>query len=202
VAIDWQADFSRRSLGEEFAHHGSMLAPNEDPPESQGSFDAVVHDFTTGPPREKVDAVINVQSFQGLVQSDFHNAAQSHYSALRPGGQTILDMLNVQGDLQNQIEEVLLSIGFYIPFHKAERWYREKLAASGIVHVMALGIPRIPYWNQYDEKDFERRREEDQKTLDSFRDEYEARQKAEAPESQAILKDGVTRVAHVVVNTG
>ena len=77
--------------------------------------------------------------------------------------------MNVQGDRRNLIEESLLATGFYIPFQKSERWYRQQLDATGIVYGMVLGRPRIPAHNQYPPGRFSEFAERDQMILDSFR---------------------------------
>ncbi|MCA9716652.1 MAG: class I SAM-dependent methyltransferase [Myxococcales bacterium] len=171
-------------------------------PERPGSFEARVHDFTEGPPARERDLVINARAFQGLSPDAMNRAARSHHDALRAGGHAIFDTNNVQGERRTAIEDALIGAGFYIPGNASERWYRERLAETGIVHIMILGRPRIPGRGQYPEDEFEQRAREDQAILDRFTDEYRARCAAENDEVQRVLNERARRVAIVVYNTG
>ena len=79
------------------------------------------------------------------------------YEALKPGVHAIFDTQNVQGEHRNQIEDSLLDAGFYIPFSKSERWYREQLNSTGVLYVIVLGRPVIPQWGQYGDDDWSKR---------------------------------------------
>ena len=170
--------------------------------QSAGRVTVIEHDFTHGAPDGTFDLVINCRAFQGLSASAMVAAARNFYTALRPGGDCIIDTMNVQGNRRNLIEDSLLAGGFYIPFQKSERWYREQLEATGIVYAMVLGRPLIPARNQYPPEDFRELAERDQQILDSFRAEYERRQEDESDEVNAMSDDPRAIVAHVVYATG
>lgn len=167
-----------------------------------GTLAVAEHDFTLGPPDGTFDVVINCNAFQGLSSDAMVAAAEHFYATLRPGGACIIETLNVQGDRRNLIEESLMAAGFYIPFQKSERWYREQLDATGIVYGMVLGRPHIPAQDQYPPQHFSEFAERDQKILDSLRVEYERRCQGEAADVNARTNDLATIVAHVVYATG
>ena len=129
-------------------------------------------------------------------------AAKHFYVALRPGGACIVDTINVQGSRRNLIEDSLIAGGFYVPFQRSERWYREQLDATGIVYEIVLDRPLIPRRGQYPAEQFREFAKRDQEILDSLRVEYERRQQEEADEVNATTKDSTTIVAHVVYSTG
>jgi hypothetical protein len=129
-------------------------------------------------------------------------AAGHFYAALRPGGACIIDTMNVQGQDRNLLEDSLIAAGFYIPFQKSERWYRQQLESTGIVYGMVLGRPHIPAWGQYPPEHFTEFAGRDQQILDSFHVEYERRLQDETAEVNAIVNDRATIVAHVVYATG
>ena len=167
-----------------------------------GTLAVAEHDFTQGPADGRFDVVINCRAFQGLSSSAMVEAAKHFYAALRPGGACIIDTMNVQGDRRNLIEDSLLAAGFYIPFQKSERWYREQLDATGIVYGMVLGRPRIRGGNQYPPEHFREFAERDQQILESFRVEYERRCEDEVTEVDARTSDPTAIVAGVVYATG
>src|SRR5262249_15290869 len=146
--------------------------------------------------------VINCRAFQGLSTDAMRAAARHFGAALRPGGACIIDTMNVQGQLRNRIEDSLIAAGFYMPFQKSERWYREQLDGTGIVYGMVLGRPHIPARDQYPPGHFSEFAERDQQILDSLRSEYEKRHQDEEAEVSAIVNNPATIVAHVVYATG
>ena len=89
------------------------------------------------------DVVLNVRAFQGLSRDDMPLVAAGHCAALRAGGWAIFETMNVQGEARNQLETVLLNAGFFLPLYDTERWYRAKLKATGIDHVMILSLIHI-----------------------------------------------------------
>src|SRR5262249_1338288 len=93
----------------------------------RGAFAVAEHDFTQGAPDGEFDVVINCRGFQGLSSGAMRAAAGHFHAALRPGGASIIDTMNVQGDDRNLIEDSLMAAGFFIPFQKSERWYRQQL---------------------------------------------------------------------------
>jgi len=130
-------------------------------------------------------------------------AAGHFYAALRPGGACILDTMNVQDShRRNLIEDSLIAAGFFVPFQKSERWYRQQLDSTGIVYAMVLGRPHIPARRQYPPERFGEFAERDQKILDSFRGEYERRLQDETAAVNTICSNPTSRVAHVVYATG
>ena len=169
---------------------------------SQGALVVAEHDFVLNPVDEKFDVVINSLAYQGLSPHGMITAARHFYTALRPGGACVIDTINVQGNRRNLIEDCLIAAGFFIPFQKAERWYREQLNATGIQYVMVLDHPRIPIGGQYPSNRFNEFAERDQKILDGLRAEYESRYKDEAAEVKERTEDPMTMVAHVVYATG
>jgi hypothetical protein len=167
-----------------------------------GTFAVAERDFTQDTPDGEFDVVINCRAFQGLSSSAMGAAAAHFYAALRPGGASIIDTMNVQGIDRNLIEDSLIGAGFYIPFQKSERWYRQQLDSTGIVYRMVLGRPHIPARDQYPPKHFSELAKRDQQILDSFRVEYERKQQDEADEVSAMVNNPKTVVAHVVYPTG
>ncbi|MEH1940399.1 MAG: class I SAM-dependent methyltransferase [Nostoc sp.] len=162
----------------------------------------LVHDFREPLDEYDFDVILNIKAYQGLPTTSMKQAATTFYKALKTGGYAIFDTQNVQGDYRNQIEDSLLDVGFYIPFHKSERWYREQLNSTGIVYVMVLGGPLIPQWGQYGDDDWNTRASQDQEILYSFYSEYQKQREQESKEVQEILKGKQTKIAHVVYNTG
>ena len=170
--------------------------------DTPGTFIVAEHDFTQGPPSQQFDVVINCRAFQGLSGSAMHAAAANFYAALRPGGAAIIDTMNVQGDARNWIEDSLSAAGFYVPFQRSDRWYRQQLDGTGILYGMLLGRPRIPYRNQYPPNEFAECARRDQEILDSFSNEYVRRRQDEAAQVEAMMSNPTTVVAHVVYSTG
>jgi hypothetical protein len=180
----------------------AFLKETESAKKPNGTFVVAEHDFTQALPEGEFDVVINCRAFQGLSPPAMRAAAGHFYTALRPGGACILDTMNVQSQAQNLLEDSLIAAGFYIPFQKSERWYREQLEGTGIVYGIILGCPRIPAWGQYPPEYFTEFAERDQQILDSFHAEYQRRLQEETAEVNAIVNDRVTLVAHVVYATG
>jgi SAM-dependent methyltransferase len=167
-----------------------------------GTFAVAKHDFSRDAPPSTFDVVINRRAFQGLAAAGMLAAARCFISALRPGGALVLDTINVQGKLRDVIEDSLCAAGFFIPFRESERWYRDRLEATGIVYAMVLGRPMIPQWNQYPKRERQELEARDRKILASFADEYQRRREDEAADVKAALEDPTTVAAHVVYSTG
>ena len=178
------------------------FAKSNAPIKQPGSFTVAQQDFRTCRPPGVFDVVINCRAFQGLPPSDMSTAAKQFFAALRPGGAAIVDTINVQGKLRDHIEDSLLSAGFFLPFHLSERWYRNQLENTGIVYEMVLGRPLVPYRGQCPTERFDEYRARDEKTLSSFRGEYEARLAAEKPSVEKALDSPDTIVAYAVYPTG
>ena len=169
----------------------------------RGTFAVADQDFTRDTPDGKFDVVINCRAFQGLSSGAMLAAAAHFHAALRPGGAAIIDTMNVQGNRRNLIEDSLITAGFYIPFQKSERWYRQRLDSTGIIYAMVLNRPRIPCdEGQYPKAQFQELAERDQQILDSFEAEYEHRRQEEEAEVNTIVNDPKTVVALVVYSTG
>jgi SAM-dependent methyltransferase len=200
-AITWQERLSKRPPARVVSDWEAFTRNNELVP-APGEFRAVVHDFTRAGLGGPFDVVINSRAYSQLEPDAQARAARHFAESLRPGGHLVIDVLNVQGAGRSTLEDNLLGAGFFIPGHDAERWYRDRLDATGIVYAMVLGSPVIPQWDQYPAHEDQARREQDQAMLDSFRAEYEARIEAAVPEARRRLDDGVTKIAHVVYSTG
>ncbi len=189
---------SRLNTAEIAAQH---LPPDRLPP-APGQLHLAVHDFREPFVEDGFDCVYNIKSFQGLPPDSMKRAARSHYEALKPGRQAIFSTINVQGPLRDALEETLLEAGFYIPYHQADRWFRQAVARVGAPHAFILGRPRLGHrrwargwlghlvWKL------------DNWRASRYRTAYEARREAEAPSVEAILADGQTKVARVIYNTG
>ncbi len=172
-------------------------------PQAGGSFDVAEQDFTTTAPAGIFDVVLNCRAFQGLSNEAKRAAAQRFYAALRPGGAAIIDTINVQGTAaRNEIEDSLEEAGFYIPFSMTERCYREQLDGTGISYGMVLGRPRVQFNRNNSVRGSMAQWERDQNVLDSFMEEYKARQAEEAPLVQEICAKPETIVAHVIYPMG
>jgi len=194
-------DFSSVAVRYQQRRAAAFLKENESA-KVQGAFAVAEHDFTQAAPDGEFDVVINCRAFQGLSSGAMRAAAGHFYASLRAGGACIIDTMNVQGLDRNLIEDSLIAAGFYIPFQKSERWYRQELDSTGIVYGMVLGRPHIPARDQYSPEHFSELAKRDQQILDSFRVEYETRRQDEATEVHAIVNDPATIVAHVVYATG
>ncbi len=168
-----------------------------------GSLEVVEQDFTTAAPDGRFDVVLNRCAFQGLSPQAKRRAAQRFFTALRPGGAAIIDTMNVHGSgARNEIEDSLAEAGFYLPFSATERWYREQLDSTGIAYGMLMGRPRVRYNRNNSGKGSMAQWERDQSILDSFQEEYKARQAQEEPAVRENCNKPETIVAHVVYPTG
>jgi 2-polyprenyl-3-methyl-5-hydroxy-6-metoxy-1,4-benzoquinol methylase len=190
VAVRYQECLAAAFLKE----HGSSTV--------QGTFSVAEHDFTQDTLDGEFDVVINCRAFQGLSSDGMRAAAGHFHAALRPGGAAIIDTMNVQGNHRNLIEDSLIAGGFYLPFQKSGRWYRQQLDSTGIVYWMVLGRPHIPNADQYPPQHFSELATRDQQILDSFQAEYERRCEDESAEVNAMVDNPATIVAHVVYATG
>lgn len=130
-------------------------------------------------------------------------AAQTHATALRPGGIAFFDMMNVQGELREQLENTLVDAGFYVPLVNLNRWYRTALADTGIPHVFVLGTPMIPqrddmpYPHEWGSPEFER----DVAILRDITMEYQSRMEAEYDQERAAITPQ-TKHAQIIYSTG
>lgn len=170
--------------------------------EVKGNFEVAEHDFLLGPPAADFAAVYNCRAFQGLSDAAMSAAANTFYAALRPGAVCVMETMNVQGATRIAIEDRLIAVGFYLPYHKADRWYQTQLASTGIHYAMIMGKPRIPYDNQYPRERFETYRERDEKILDSFWKEYERRRREEAAEVETTIRNPATKWVQFIMGTG
>jgi len=154
-------------------------------------------------PNSIFDVVLNCRAFQGLSSQAKRVAAKRFLGALRPGGAAIIDTMNVQGSgARNEIEDSLAEAGFYLPFSATKRWYREQLDGTGISYAMVLGRPRVQYNRNNSVKNSMAQWERDQTILDSFIEEYKARQTQEEADVKENCDKPETRVAYVVYPTG
>lgn len=168
-----------------------------------GSLVAEIHDFRTSFGHEKVDAIFNIKSIQGLPHPSMRAAIQSHFVAVRPGGVAFFDTMNVQGKRRDQLEDALADAGFYVPLHALNRWYRKALADTGIPHMFVLGTPMIP---QRDDYPYPHKRgspeyNRDVQILRDLTAEYSARMQAEYEKEQQTV-DETTKHAEVIYSTG
>jgi len=194
-------DFSSVAVRYQQQQAAAFLTENE-AGTLNATFDVAEQDFTHEAPEGTFDVVINCRAFQGLSSSAMRAAAVHFYAALRPGGAAILDTINVQGSGRREMEDSLMTAGFYIPFQKSESWYRQRLESTGIVYGMVMGRPRIPNWGQYPAEEFSELAGRDQQIIDSFTAEYERRRQEESDEVKATIDNPKTIVAHVVYATG
>lgn len=200
-AIEWQQRLAEKPPARISRGWRSFTERNQLVP-APGQFRAMVQDFTTDHPDGPFDVVISCRAYSQLEPDAQQRTARQFEKSLRPAGQLIVDTLNVQGQGRNLLEDSLLDAGFFIPGHEAERWYRDRLDATGIVYALVLGRPRIPHRDQYPPHQREACKRRDQATLDAFAAEYEARIEAAVPEAKRRLEDGATKVAHVLYATG
>jgi SAM-dependent methyltransferase len=200
-AIEWQERLAARPPSRVTRGWRSFTRSNDLVP-APGRFRAIVQDFTVERPEGPFDVVINCRACSQLEPDAQRRAAHSFATSLRPAGHLVVDTLNVPGPGRNLLEDNLLAAGFFIPGRDAERWYRDRLEATGIIYALVLGRPHIPLRDQYPPHEFEARKKQDQATLDSFGAEYQARLDAAVPEARRRLEDGVTRIAHVIYSTG
>jgi len=166
-----------------------------------GVLHAAVHDFRAPYLTDEFDVVFNVKSFQNLPDSSMLAAARSHWLALRAGCSAFFDTMNVQGDRRDQIENILVDAGFFVPLHKLNQWYRRELAATGIPHAFVLGAPMIPVIDEYPHAHGSRQRERDSEVLQAIASKYGERRQAEWDAEQAVV-DRSRKTAHVIYTTG
>ena len=173
----------------------------ENGPVKTGCLTSQIHDFRTSFGDNKVDAIFNVKSFQGLPQASMEAASNTHFAALRPGGVAFFDTMNVQGEGRDQLEDALAEAGFYIPIRNLNKWYRKKLAETGIPHAFILGIPVIPQHHDYPHKHGSAEYERDHEILRALTVEYKSLQEEEYKREQEFV-DETTKHAHLVYSTG
>jgi SAM-dependent methyltransferase len=164
-----------------------------------GALEVAEGDFVAAAPAGTFDVVINSRAFQGKLPEDMRAAARTFRATLRVGGACILDTINVQGESRSMIESSLEAEGFYLPFGKSERWYREQLDATGVPYLMILGRPHVRPGRTPAERLAETRGHQ---VLASLRGEYERRRALEEGEVEVMLARKDTLVAHVVYATG
>jgi len=107
-----------------------------------------VHDFRSEFD-SKVDAIFNIKAIQALPPKSMKLAIRSHFLALHEGGIAFFDTMNVQGERCNQLEQMLVDAGFYVPLFKLNQWYRNTLTKSNIPHVFILGNPMLQQTGDY-----------------------------------------------------
>ena len=174
-------------LAEAFRSHSSPASP-------PGTFAVAEQDFTERGPAGEFDVVINRRAFQGLTAVAMAAAARHFHAALRPGGVCIIETMNVgASSRRNLMEGVLLAAGFYVPYHKTERWYRdqadEMAADPGMVR-----LPPPGGWKIYHKRRCEKR--------DALDAEYERRLEDEKAEVRLMLDNPATVVAEVRYGSG
>jgi hypothetical protein len=168
-----------------------------------GSFEVAEQDFTAAAPDAEFDIVLNCRAFQGLSRIAKCAAAQRFFGVLRPGGVAVIDTMNLQGsDARNEIEDCLAEAGFYVPFSDVERWYRQQLDGTGISYGMVMGRPRVSFNRNNSIKNSMAQWERDQSILDSFAEDYKARQNEAAPLVKEVCGRAETVVAYVIYPTG
>jgi hypothetical protein len=205
VAIRAQRSFSVVAPERLFANW-SLVAGQSDAAGSGwegGSLDVAEQDFTVAAPDAEFDVVLNCRAFQGLCRSAKCASARRFFGVLRPGGAAVIDTMNVQGSgARNEIEDCLAEAGFYLPFSDVERWYRHQLDGTGISYAMVMGRPRVQFNRNNSVKNSMAQWERDQSILDSFAEEYKARQSEEGPRVKEVCGKAETIVAYVIYPTG
>jgi hypothetical protein len=160
----------------------------------------MIHDFREPLSEDDFDVVFNIKAYQGLPPASMRQSATTFYQALKVGGNAVFYTQNIQGERRNKIEDSLIDAGFYIPYNKSERWYRDKLDSTGIVYAMILGRP-MPQWGEYGDRKSERAAQ-DREILRSFDDEYRQQQENESSEVKEVLESNQAKIARVIYNTG
>ena len=145
------------------------------------------------------DVVINTRAIQALPDASLRAAAQVHFDALRPGGRAIFGTMNLQGHGRERLEASLEEAGFFVPVRRATKWYREALDSTGLDYAFILGVPRVYAVGEYLDRS---KRLAAEARLAEFRAEFERRAEEEWSRTLVRMEDGVSRVAHVVYNTG
>lgn len=103
-----------------------------------------VHDARTTLAEAAFDLVMNVKAYQIFAPHDTIKVAQSHYTALRPGGWAYFEMQNVStADGRLQIEAPLAEVGFWKPNFEIYRCYYTALRDTGIKHYFRMGRPEL-----------------------------------------------------------
>lgn len=202
VAVRIQRRFAALAPERLFTGWSAFVRQSEPPLDVPQQLQAAEHDFTTCAPNGVFDSVINCCAFQGLSPSAMSRAAQSFFTALRPGGAAILEMAHVPADLRTVIEDTLLTAGFFIPFSQSNRWYQRQLESTGIPFSLMTGRPRVRFNRNNPVKSSMAAWEQDQMILDSFTEEYNARVEAERDSVDDISSRPQTIAAHVVYRVG
>lgn len=194
----------------EYQHHNeSIVEPLlsgvtvENTCDHSGSLVAEIHDFRTSYDDDKVDAIFNIKSIQGLPAKSMSCACRSHFAALRPGGVAFFDTMNVQGERRDQLEDALADAGFYVPLRALNKWYRQALADTGIPHMFVLGTPMIP---ERDDYPYPHKRgspgyNRDVQILRDLTADYRSRMQPEYEKEQQTVDD-TTKYAQVIYSTG
>lgn len=110
-----------------------------------------IHDARTTLAEAAFDLVLNVKSYQVFAPHDLIKVAQSHYTALRPGGAAYFETQNVStADGRLMIEAPLADVGFWKPNFEIYRSYYTALRDSGIAHHFRLGRPMLhdDFWTR------------------------------------------------------
>jgi Thiopurine S-methyltransferase (TPMT) len=189
VAVTEQQRFSDSELSKDIL---KMLEEHRDN-RTATRLNARRRDFRAPLEAEPHDVILNVCAFQGLSRGDMRATAKSHFDAVRPGGWTIFQTMNVQGLRRDEIEDSIAEVGFGIPLRETERWYRSALRATAIEFLMILGRPRARGPGKS---------EKDQERLDALSSEYRIRADQELEATRAKFEAADVRIAHVVYSTG
>jgi hypothetical protein len=165
-----------------------------------GKLIAEVQDFRQPFKNNFFDLVINVKAFQGFNSETMESIAKVHFDALKPSRNAIFDTMNVQGERRDMLEESLVKVGFLIPFHELNRWYRTKLSETGIPYVFILGRPMIARTGIYSNN--EPKVEEDMKILHEISAEFYRKQQESLEAEQAKLNNPNGKIASIIYSTG
>lgn len=161
-----------------------------------------VHDMRHAFTMPQVDVVLDRDAFYRFSEPEMRTVAQHFFEALYPGGLLVIETQNVAGHVRTAMENNLLQAGFFLPGIQTEQWYRQQLDATGIDYTMVMGNPVIPHAGQYSRKGGKEQEKNDLAILQSFREEYLERRKANAAQDNLTFREGIDKLAYLMYNAG
>ncbi len=161
-------------------------------PSGNGELNALVHDFRTEFKSEFFDVIFNVNSISALPAYSMKSTAQTHFIALKPGGNAVFELINMQGILWGQLEKILDEVGFHVPFYELNQWYRNELNKTGIPYTLVVGQPVIPNY-ELESKEYNQSIDILREITKQYRDQLEVEYRRDQKKV-----DGFTKIASLM----
>lgn len=167
--------------------------------EQAGDFYCEVHDFRKPYHIDSFDVILNIRAFQSLSDDALIQAAQTHFNALKPGGQAIFDCINVSISGQLRLEGALATVGFPIHGYENLQWLDAQLRATGFPLVPFFAGMAIPRTGEYQDEEKWR---QGMKIIKAINQEYRIRLDKELEAHQLHNSNNVTKSAEMVYGSG